>query len=190
MSVSWGKRTTKLDKSTILYAIANRKYVEVHVNKDYVFKTSASFMVVKEQLAEGFIEVKRGLVVSERAIDYIADTIRLVNGEELDYTIRRKREIVEKLRQNKKLQIVMTKRGIYQIANQGEMPVLNLAAHNIMNPAGSNMPRRIRVSRKTELDRIRKLLAAKKPEPEEAPEPCICFRFHKQEYKIAISTIL
>ena len=93
MSVSWGKRTTKLDKSTILYAIANRKYVEVHVNKDYVFKTSASFMVVKEQLAEGFIEVKRGLVVSERAIDYIADTIRLVNGEELDYTIRRKREI-------------------------------------------------------------------------------------------------
>ena len=28
MSVSWGKRTTKLDKSTILYAIANRKYVE------------------------------------------------------------------------------------------------------------------------------------------------------------------
>lgn len=70
------------------------------------------------------------------------------------------------------------------------MPVLNLAAHNIMNPAGSNMPRRIRVSRKTELDRIRKLLAAKKPEPEEAPEPCICFRFQKQEYKIAISTIL
>ena len=190
MSVSWGKRITKLDKSTILYAIANRKYVEVHVNKDYVFKTSASFMVVKEQLAEGFIEVKRGLVVSERAIDYIADTIRLVNGEELDYTIRRKREIVEKLRQNKKLQIVMTKRGIYQIANQGEMPVLNLAAHNIMNPAGSNMPRRIRVSRKTELDRIRKLLAAKKPEPEEASEPCICFRFQKQEYKIAISTIL
>lgn len=114
MSVSWGKRTTKLDKSTILYAIANRKYVEVHVNKDYVFKTSASFMVVKEQLAEGFIEVKRGLVVSERAIDYIADTIRLVNGEELDYTIRRKREIVEKLRKNKKLQIVMTKRGIYE----------------------------------------------------------------------------
>ena len=152
MSVSWGKRTTKLDKSTILYAIANRKYVE--------------------------------------AIDYIADTIRLVNGEELDYTIRRKREIVEKLRQNKKLQIVMTKRGIYQIANQGEMPVLNLAAHNIMNPAGSNMPRRIRVSRKTELDRIRKLLATKTPEPEETPEPCICFRFHKQEYKIAISTIL
>ena len=28
MSVSWGKRITKLDKSTILYAIANRKYVE------------------------------------------------------------------------------------------------------------------------------------------------------------------
>ena len=28
ISVSWGKRTTKLDKSTILYAIANRKYVE------------------------------------------------------------------------------------------------------------------------------------------------------------------
>ena len=43
MSVSWGKRKTKLDKSTILYAIANRKYVEVHVNKDYVFKTSTSF---------------------------------------------------------------------------------------------------------------------------------------------------
>ena len=40
-----------------------------------------------------------------------------------------------------------------------------------MNPAGSNMPRRIRVSRKTELDRIRKLLAAKNPEPEETPEP-------------------
>ncbi|MGN0154854.1 MAG: LytTR family transcriptional regulator DNA-binding domain-containing protein [Lachnospiraceae bacterium] len=190
MPISQGKRKTKVDKSTILYAIAKKKYVEVHVHKDYVFKTSTSFAVVEELLGEGFVEVKRGLIVSERAIDYIADTIHLVNGEELDYTIRRKREIVEKLRQNKKLQIVMTKRGIYQIANQGEMPMLNLAAHNIMNPAGSTIPKRIRASRKAELDRIRKLLATKKPELEEEPEPCICFQFKKKEYRIAISTIL
>lgn len=185
-----GRRETNIDKSTILYVIAKKKYVEVHVYKDYIFKTFTSLMVVEEQLGEGFVKVKRGLIVSERAIDHIADKIYLVNGEELNYTVRNKREIVEKLRQNKKLQINMTKRGIYQIANQGEMPMLNLAAHNIMNPAGSAMPSRIKASRKEELDRIRILLATKQSESEEGQEASVCFEFEKKEYVIVISTIL
>ena len=190
MPITWGKKETKLDKSTILYALAKNKSTEFHVNKDYIYMTSASFMKAKEQLGEGFVEVKRGLAVSERAIDRIADKIYLVNGEELDYSKKKKMEIVKKLRQNKKLEIAITKRGVYQITNQGEMPTVNMAAHNIINPDGSDIPKRIRVSRKKEFDRIRKLLADKKPEEGKEPKPCIYFQYHNEEYRIFISNIL
>ena len=190
LTIMCGRRETTIDKSTILYVIAKRKYVEVHVYKDYIFKTFTSLSELEEHLGESFVKVKRGCVVSERAIDRIADKIYLVNGEELNYTVRNKKEIVEKLRLNKNLQIVMPKRGIYQIVNQSAMPMLNMAAHNIMNPAGSDIPRRIKATRKEEFDRIRKLLATKKPESEEEREASICFEFEKKEYVIVINTIL
>ena len=50
-----------------------------------------------KELGERFVEVQRGCIVAERAIDRIADRIYLVNGEALTYTVRNKKEIVEKL---------------------------------------------------------------------------------------------
>ena len=41
--------------------------------------------------------MQRGCIVAERAIDRISHRIYLVNGEALTYTVRNKKEIVEKL---------------------------------------------------------------------------------------------
>ena len=97
LSVLWGKRITKLDKSTILYAIANRKYVEVHVNKDYVFKTSASFMVVEEQLGDGFLRINLSTLAAIRYIREISDKIWLSNGEGLPYVVSNKRRFMKRI---------------------------------------------------------------------------------------------
>ena len=59
----------------------------------------------------------RGCIVAERAIDRTADRIYLVNGEGLTYTVRNKKEIVEKLRINPKNRIKIPVRGVYQIMN-------------------------------------------------------------------------
>ncbi|MGN0513092.1 MAG: hypothetical protein ACI4GD_02350 [Lachnospiraceae bacterium] len=45
-----------------------------------------------KELGEEFVEVQRGCIVAERAIDRISDRIYLVNGEVLTYTVRNKKE--------------------------------------------------------------------------------------------------
>ena len=55
---------------------------------DYIFKTSSSLMVVEEQLGEGFVKVKRGLIVSERAALY-GEMIEIVDySPEIDTNLK------------------------------------------------------------------------------------------------------
>lgn len=89
-----GRQKVTIDKSTILYVLSRRKYLEVHVYKDYIFKTFMSLGDMEEELGKGFVKVQRGCIVSERAIERVADKIYLVNGEELKYTVRNKKEQV------------------------------------------------------------------------------------------------
>lgn len=184
------RQNVTIDKSTILYVISKRKYLEVHVYKDYIFKTFTPLNEVEKELGKGFVKVKRGCIVSERAIERIADKIYLVNGEELDYTIRNKKEIVENLRLNKKLKICKPERGVYQIVNPGVFTAPNTTAYQIMNPSASKLPRVIKKSRKEEYDRLRELLVMEQPDSDERQEKCIHFKYKKREYMVVVNTIL
>lgn len=114
------RRKVTIKKSRILYVCSRRKYLEAHVcESEYkIYKTLMTLEEMETELGKGFVKVQRGCIVAERAIDRVADKIYLVNGEELKYTVRNKKEIVEKLRINPKKQIKIPVRGVYQIMNQ------------------------------------------------------------------------
>lgn len=121
------RRKVTIKKSRILYVCSRRKYLEAHVcESEYkIYKTLMTLEEMETELGKGFVKVQRGCIVAERAIDRVADKIYLVNGEELKYTVRNKKEIVEKLRLNKKLQINKPFGGVYQIMNPGVFKRLN-----------------------------------------------------------------
>lgn len=112
------RRKVKIQKDKILYVRSRSKRQEVHVYERTVYKTLTPLWELAKELGEGFVEVQRGCIVAERAIDRISDRIYLVTGEALNYTVRNKKEIVEKLRINPKKQIKIPVRGVYQIMNQ------------------------------------------------------------------------
>lgn len=96
------RKTVVLNISTILYVLMNGKTAEVHVSGGGVYETRMSLQALEEQLGEEFIKVHRGCLVSARAIYDITDTINLSNGEQLLYTIRKKKVIMEELRLKQK----------------------------------------------------------------------------------------
>lgn len=179
-----------IDKSMILYVCSRRKYLEVHVYKDDIFKTFMSLGDMEEELGKGFVKVQRGCLVSERAIERVADKIYLVGGEELKYTVRNKKEIVEKLRLNTKLQINKPVRGVYQIMNPGVFKMPNKGAYQILNPPVYKIPRKKKIVRIDGYERINELLEMEQSDSDEKQEECLNFIFEKKEYTVVINTIL
>ena len=91
------RKKEEIDISSILYILMNRKIAEIHVSGDAVFETRTTFSELSAQLDERFINVCRGCVVSAMAIHKITKKIELINGETLDYTVRKKKLIVSQL---------------------------------------------------------------------------------------------
>lgn len=94
--ISKRKKIT-LEVSAIIYIHMRRKYSDVYMNDGMVYETRTTYKEFMEQLGEGFIEVRRGTLVSVMAIHSITRKVNLNNGETLEYTLRRKKEIEEKL---------------------------------------------------------------------------------------------
>lgn len=88
-----------LGTSTILYVIVTGKSAEVHVSGGTIYETRMTLSEIEGDLGNGFIKVHRGCVVSVMAIHDITDRINLSNGESLEYTARRKSDIIEQLRE-------------------------------------------------------------------------------------------
>lgn len=99
------RKDVVLNISTILYVLTNGKKVEIHVSGGSVYEIRMSLHILEEQLGEEFIKVHRGCLVSARAIYDITDTVNLSNGEQLLYTIRKKKVIIEELHQKQKKMI-------------------------------------------------------------------------------------
>ena len=88
------RRKVKIQKDKILYVRSRSKRQEVHVYERTVYKTLTPLWELAKELGEGFVEVQRGCIVAERAIDRFSDSIYLVTGETLNFTVRNKIEIV------------------------------------------------------------------------------------------------
>lgn len=91
------RKTIVVNISTIFYVLMSGKNAEIHVSGGHVYKTRMSLQALEEQLGEEFIKLHRGCLVSARAIYDITDTVNLINGKRLLYTIRKKKTIMEQM---------------------------------------------------------------------------------------------
>ena len=91
----WKKKKIVLGTGGILYVIRIKDKVEIHVLNNRIYITSMSLAELEKQLGDEFIKVHRGCLVSVKAIHEIADKIVLCNGEYLEYTIRKRKLIIE-----------------------------------------------------------------------------------------------
>lgn len=82
---------------TVLYVFMERNIAEIHASGDRVYKTRMTLSELEDQLGDGFIKVHRGCLVSAMAIHEVTDKIHLINGETLDYVVRKKKEILTQL---------------------------------------------------------------------------------------------
>ena len=84
-----------LGTDKILYVLVNGRNTEIHVLGDKVYETRVSITELAGQLTEGFIRIHRGCLVAVRVIHDITDRVYLNNGEALEFTERRKKEIIQ-----------------------------------------------------------------------------------------------
>ena len=85
-----------LNSATILYVLMIDKTAEIHVSGGKVYETRMKISELEEALGDGFIKVHRGCLVSVMAIHDITDHINLNSGESLIYTLRKKKQIIER----------------------------------------------------------------------------------------------
>lgn len=97
LSISQDKKKLLLSVRSILYVIMNGKTVEIHALGGVIYRTRMKFADIEATLGDNFLHLHRGCTVSALAIHEVGDKIRLNNGETLDYTRRKKKEIIGRL---------------------------------------------------------------------------------------------
>lgn len=183
------RRKVKIQKNQILYVRSKRNYQEIHVYNKIVHKTFMPLYELEKELGEGFIEVNRGCIVAEGAIDRIADRIYLVNGETLTYTVRNKKEIVAKLRLNPKIQIKIPVRGVYQIMNPDDFDRVDMEDTDGPHEKEPTNEKEPFIAKKPFIEKK----ASIEKEPTNADknrDEYFTYLHKKRENKIAINTIL
>ena len=93
-----------LDIDIVLYIIVINRKTYIHVLNDKIYETRIPLNQFEEVLGNDsdFIKIHRGCIVSAKAIHNITDNIHLVNGESLQYTIRKKNQIIKELHLHQK----------------------------------------------------------------------------------------
>lgn len=94
-----------LNISSILYVLMLGKNAEIHLSSGRTYKTRMTLGELEKQLGEHFIKVHRGCIVSAMAIHDITDNINLSNGESLEYTMRKKKQIIDEFHSKQKRMI-------------------------------------------------------------------------------------
>ena len=80
--------------STILYVLMTGNSAKIHVRGGKVYEARIPLVNLMEVLEEDFILIRRGCMVSVMAIHEIGDKVILSSGEQLKYTVRKKKEII------------------------------------------------------------------------------------------------
>lgn len=102
ITVTSNRKKIMLGISTVLYVLVVGRTAEIHVSGGKIYETRMSLGELENILGDGFIKAHRGCLVSAMAVHNVTDKIDLVNGESLEYTLRKKKEIIEKLRSKQK----------------------------------------------------------------------------------------
>lgn len=92
------RKQVVLNIDSILYVQISGKNAEIHAAKNKVYVTRMTLAELQDMLGYSFIKIHRGCIVSAMAIHDITDKIELINGEDLEYTKRKKKQIIEQFR--------------------------------------------------------------------------------------------
>ena len=96
-----------INVTDILYIKASVNDCYIHVTSGSVYKTRSTLEAMEAQVGEYFLKVHRTYLVCIMAIHALEDTLTLINGEELNYATRRKKEILAQL-QEKQRKLIAT----------------------------------------------------------------------------------
>ena len=96
-----------IDVANILYIKASVNDCYIHVTSGSVYKTRSTLEAMETQVGEYFLKVHRTYLVCIMAIHALEDTLTLINGEELNYATRRRKEILAQL-QEKQRKLIAT----------------------------------------------------------------------------------
>lgn len=102
ISIVSNRKMIAIDVNTILYIIATKKKSIIHVVGNKTYNTGTSLLNLEKMLGDVFIKIHRGCLVSVMAIHDVTDKVNLSNGESLEYTLRKKRQIIEQLHSKQK----------------------------------------------------------------------------------------
>ena len=97
----------EIDVADILYIKASVNDCYIHVTSGSVYKTRSTLEAMEAQVGEYFLKVHRTYLVCIMAIHTLEDTLTLINGEELNYATRRRKEILAQL-QEKQRKLIAT----------------------------------------------------------------------------------
>lgn len=92
-----------INVSTILYVIMKGRNSEIHVTGGGCYQTREALDDIFEQLGDGFIRAHRSCIVAARAVHRVKKTIELSNGEVLEIPPRKRREMNERLAEQRRL---------------------------------------------------------------------------------------
>ncbi len=102
LTIIYEKQQLSIPTSSILYVMMDGNNAFIHLSQDTVYKTRMTLAEIESVLGDDFIKVKRGCLVSVIAIHDFTDKVNLINGEELDYALRNRKEIVTKFHEKQK----------------------------------------------------------------------------------------
>lgn len=113
IKVTSDRKNVTLDSDVILYILMNGKIAEIHIVGGRVYETRTALKDLEGLLKKEFVKIHRGCIVSVKAVHAVTDTVNLSNGEELLYTVRKKKQIVAEIQEKQKNMInALGKKGI------------------------------------------------------------------------------
>lgn len=95
------RKKIELAVSSILYITMDRDKAEIHASGNRVYETWISLSTLEELLGDEFVKVRRGCLASATAIHDITRKVNLINGDSLDYPIRKKKQLIDEFRSKK-----------------------------------------------------------------------------------------
>lgn len=113
------RKEVNIDVDKIIYILMRRNDAEIHLSDNRVYVTRRTYAELIKELDDSFLEVKRGCMVSALAIHKVTKKLELINGESIDYTARRKKEIIEQVREKQRM-IIDSFASSYAPANKEE----------------------------------------------------------------------
>lgn len=96
------KKEVVVNTGTILYVTTGNAATEIHTVGGNVYKTRRKLTDIEKELGNYFIKIHRGCLVSAMSIHEVTDKVYLNNGEAMIYTLRKKKEILDRLHEIQK----------------------------------------------------------------------------------------